>query len=514
MEYFERSASKIYRNTIFLYLRMLFLLVISLYTSRLTLEYLGVIDFGIYNVVAGVITVLSFLSNSMALAVNRFLSFEMGTGNIAKLRDIFSISLKIHFIIALIVVLGGETIGLWFVNNKLVIPEDRLIAANYIYQFSIIAFVFTVLRVPYNAAIIAHEDMKIYSYLGVVEGLLRLSVVFSLKYVLQDRLITYGFLFALLTIGVSLYYGFHCKRKYKECSYKKTHDTKLFKEMLYYAGISTAGNLSSVVLDQGQNILLNIFFGPVVNAARGIAYQVNSAVTAFVGSIYSAATPQITKSFGANDKKYLAKVVNETTILSMIILTVLVIPIVVNLPLLLELWLGEGNVPDSTALFCRLILIGMLLSNSCRPLLISIQSSGNILRVHLYTGLIIIANIPIDYILLNFYHVPAHYIFIVYIISLIFFVLTILYLAKLQLNWEIKHYFFKIQLPLLILALASLGVSTLLYLFWRESLLSCFIEFLTSSVIMGVGSYVFVLPRESREQFNNVMRKYFKQKQH
>lgn len=477
---------------------MLFLMLITLYTSRLTLKYLGITDFGIYNVVAGIISVLSFLSNSMALSVNRFLSYAMGKNDENGLKEVFSLSVIIHIIIAIIVLLAGETVGLWFVNNKLVIPEERMLAANAIYQFSIISFVFTVIRVPYNGAIIAHEDMKIYTYLGLVEGVLRLLIVISLAFVLFDRLIVYGLLFASLTALVSIFYIVYCKKRYTECRVKRVKNRSLFNEMLSYAGISTMGNLSTVVLDQGQNILLNIFFGPAVNAARGISYQVNTAVSAFVSNIYSAATPQITKSFAAEDKEYLHKIVNETTALAMVILLAINIPVLSNLPYLLNLWLGE-NVPQLTAEFCQFILIGLLLSNCCRPLLIAIQSSGQIWRVHLYTSLVIIANIPIDYCLLKYTGMSASGVFLIYVISLFFFVAVVLYLSKVQLGWNIKQYVVRILIPVLLVFLVSSGVVSFTHRYISSDLLALLSDCVCSTIIVLTLSYYLILPQSLKD---------------
>ena len=506
MQYFEKNTKKVYINTLFLYGRMFFLMFITLYTSRLTLKYLGITDFGIYNVVAGIISVLSFLSNSMALSVNRFLSYAMGRNDKSGLKEVFSLSVIIHVFIALIVLLAGETVGFWFVNHKLVIPEDRMLAANVIYQFSIISFAFTVIRVPYNGAIIAHEDMKIYTYLGLVEGILRLLIVISLAFVLYDKLIIYGLLFASLTILVSLFYIFYCKRRYEECSVKKVSNRPLFREMLSYAGISTMGNLSTVVLDQGQNILLNIFFGPAVNAARGISYQVNTAVSAFVSNIYAAATPQITKSFAAEDKEYLHKIVNETTALAMVILLAINIPVITNLPYLLQLWLGE-NVPHLTAEFCQLILIGLLLSNCCRPLLIAIQSSGDIWRVHLYTSLVIIINIPVDYFLLKYAGMYASGVFLIYIISLFFFVAVVLYLSKVQLGWDIRLYVLKILIPVFLVFLVSSVVVKITHSYVSSDLLALISDCFCSTVVVLLLSYYIILPKSLKEGVIRIIRR-------
>lgn len=476
---------------------MLLLLGVNLYTSRIILEALGVIDFGIYNVVAGIIVVLSFVNNSMSLAVNRYISFEMGCDNGGNVNKIFSISVNIHVLIALMVVVLGETVGLWFINNKLVIPSDRIIAANWIYQFSILSFVMTVLRVPYNAMIIAYEEMKTYAYISIVEGLLKLSVAFCILYVTYDKLIVYGGLMALSVALITAVYIFFCLRNYTECRYHYIWDGELVKSMGRYAGISTMGNLSSVVLDQGQNILLNMFFGPILNAARGIAYQVNTALNVFVSNLYMAATPQITKSYAANDREYFVKIVNQTALFSQLCLTFLVVPVIVDLPYLLCLWLGD-DFPEAAVIFGRLVLINMFTTNMVKALLIALQSSSKIFKVHFYTGMLTICNIPIDYVLLKWFYIEAYQVFIVQFIIDLIFIYVVLYLAKKQLVWNISEYLFRVILPMFLLFISDV---LLLYIvmealpvnFWTVSL-----SFFISGCYVSLLALLFVLPPNIR----------------
>lgn len=491
---FEKSTKKVYKNTLFLYFRMLLLLGVNLYTSRIILEALGVIDFGIYNVVAGIIVVLSFVNNSMSLAVNRYISFEMGRDNGGAVGRIFSVSVNIHALIALMVIVFGETVGLWFVNYKLVIPPERIVAANWIYQFSIFSFVMTVFRVPYNAMIIAYEEMKAYAYISIVEGLLRLLIAYSILYITFDKLIVYGGLMALSVALVTVVYIFFCLHKYVECRYRFIWDGNLIKSMGQYAGISTMGNLSSVVLDQGQNILLNMFFGPVLNAARGIAYQVNTALNVFVSNLYMAATPQITKSYAADDREYFVKIVNQTALFSQLCLTVLVVPVIVELPYLLHLWLGDGF-PEATVIFGRLVLLNMFTANLVKTLLIALQSASKIFKVHFYTGMLTICNIPIDYVLLKWFHIEAYQVFIVQFIIDLIFIYVVLYLAKKQLVWNISEYLFRVILPMFLLFISDV---LLLYIIMEAlpvNFLTVSLSFLISGFFILFLAYMFVFPK-------------------
>mgnify|MGYP005895738503 CR=1 FL=1 len=488
---FERNSLKIYKNTTFLYVRLILIMGVTLYSSRVILEVLGVEDFGIFNVVGGIIVLLSFLNNAMTLSVNRFLAYEMGLSNSKALNKVFSTSVNIHAVIAVIALIIGETIGLWFVNNKLVIPADRLIAANWIYQFSILSFVFTVLRVPYNASVIAHENMKLYAYIGILEAILKLGIAFSLYILPGDKLIFYGILMALFTFIVTVFYYFYCRHKYEECIYHFVYDKKLSKVMLNYAGISTIGNMSSVVVDQGQNILLNLFFGPVVNAARSISYQISSALNSFVSNMYMAATPQITKAYAADDRDYLVKIVNQTSLIVMLFLSLLIVPVIFELPFAMRIWLGN-NIPEGTVLFARLILVYMFIVNIGRPLLIAIQSSGQILKAHVYTGLNSLLNLPIAYVALKYFNIEAYNIFIIQILISVVYCIILLYLSQTQLSWNIKLFVRKVIIP----GLSALGINFLMcglahsffpYGFLRV-LIVCMVSLLTmiavSSIVM------------------------------
>lgn len=486
---FERNSSKIYKNTAFLYVRLIFIMGVTLYSSRIILDILGVEDFGIFNIVGGLIVLLSFLNNAMALSVNRFLAYEMGLSNFQNLNKIFSTSVNIHVVIAIIVFVLGETIGLWFVDNKLVIPSDRISAASWIYQFAIVSFVFTVLRVPYNASVIAHENMKLYTYAGIFEAILKLGITFLLYIVPGDKLIWYGILMALFTFIMTAFYYLYCKHKYEECTYHYIYDKILSKNMLNYAGISTIGNMSSVVVDQGQNILLNLFFGPVVNAARAISYQVNTALNSFVSNLYMAATPQITKSYAAHDRDYLVKIVNQTSLIVMLFLSLLIVPLIFELPYAMKIWLGP-NIPEGTVLFTRLILLYMFISNIGRPLLIAIQSSSNILKVHIYTGLNSLLSLPIAYLALKLFNIEAYKIFVIQIFFCISHCIILLYLSRIQLAWDIKLFVNKVIIPGILafginLLMCGLVYSYLPYGFLRV-LIICVVSLLSMIVISSI----------------------------
>lgn len=291
------NTTRIAKNTLMLYFRQILIMLVSLYTVRVVLETLGAEDYGIYNVVAGVVTMFGFLSNSMAGASQRYLSFEIGRGDFERLKTIFSLSLTIFILIAVIIVLLAETVGLWFITNKLIIPSERRIVAYWVYQFSIISFVFTILTTPYMASIIAHEDMNIYAYVSIVEAMLKLGIVFVLNIIPFDKLQIYGILLCITTFINTAIYRIICTAKYKECQFKIYWNNILFKDIIGYTGWTLLGVLADIFKKQAITILLNQMFNPLVVAARSIAFTITGAVNSFFNQFMMALRPQIVKSY-------------------------------------------------------------------------------------------------------------------------------------------------------------------------------------------------------------------------
>ena len=288
---------RIAKNTLFLYFRMLLIMGVSLYTSRVVLRTLGVEDFGIYNAVGGIVTMFSFLNGSLGAATSRYITFELGRKDYVRLNNIFNAALLTHVFIGIIIVILAETVGLWFFYEKMVIPESRLNAAFWVYQISILSAFVSLTQVPYQATIIAHENMKIYAYVGMLEAMAKLAIVISLAYASFDRLILYASLLFLLNVSIILFYRIYCIRRYSESRLKLCKDKALYKDMFKYSGSDLIGNVSVLAQGQGLNLLLNVFFGPVVNAARAVAYQVQGAITQFGNNFITAVRPQIIKLY-------------------------------------------------------------------------------------------------------------------------------------------------------------------------------------------------------------------------
>ncbi len=396
----SESNKRIAKNTGMLYIRMMLTMAVSLYTSRIVLNTLGVEDFGIYNVVGGFVTIFGFLNSAMASATQRFLSFEIGKKDFLQLARVFRMSVNIHFIIALVILFLAETVGLWFVNTHLTIPGDRMVAANWVYQFSILAFMVSVVSVPYNAAIIAHERMKVFAWVSIIEVSLKLLIVFMLKWFGFDKLKLYAILIFVVSLIIRIIYGVYCSRNFKESKFRWFWDKSLFKILLSYAGWNLWGNAAGVVMAQGVNILLNIFFGPAINAARGIAYQVRSAVNSFVQNFQMAMNPQIIKSFASNDVKYMHQLIYQGAKYSFFLLFALSMPILLETQILLKIWLKI--VPEYTVIFTQLVIINILIDSISGPLMTAAQASG---KIKLYQGVVgglLLFILPISYVFLKF----------------------------------------------------------------------------------------------------------------
>lgn len=426
----RENTKRIAKNTLMLYVRMLFGMLVSLYTSRVVLQALGVEDYGIYNVVGGVVAMFSMISNSLSSSVSRFLTFELGRGDMERLKRVFSTSISIHIVLALIIVVLAETVGVWFLNTQMTIPDSRMVAANWVFHASIFSFVFCLLNVPYNASIVAHEHMNIFAYIGIGNILLRLFIVLYIAYApwVGDRLITYALLLVIVNIFVQVFYMFYCRSHFMECRSKIHFYKAIFKEMGTFAFWNFIGCTAGLLKEQGVNILLNIFIGPVVNAARGIAVSVNTAITSFSGNFMIALNPQITKSYAAGDYDYMNSLVERGSRFSFYIILVFILPVMLETEFILKLWLGIY--PEYSVSFVRLVLIVSaidVLSNT----LINLQTAtGKIRNYQLAVGGMLMMNFPLSYICLKLGLSPVSVYVVAIVVSVCCLVLRLLFLRK------------------------------------------------------------------------------------
>lgn len=404
-------------------------MLVTLYTSRVILNTLGVEDFGIYNVVGGVVTMFAFFNSAMSSATQRFLSFEIGKGDFVQLRKTFNATQIIHICIAVFIFILAETVGLWFVKTYLVIPPERLNAAIWVYHFSVLSFMVSIIQVPYNATIIAHERMNVYAYVSILEVALKLLIVYMLTWITYDKLKLYGILYFAVVFLIAAIYRIYTRRNFAESKFEVVKDKKLYKILISYSGWNLFGNIASVAKGQGVNILLNMFYGPAVNAARGIAMQVQAAVNSFVSNFQMAVNPQIIKSYATDEKKYMAALVIRSSKFSFYLLFLLSLPILLEVDQILKLWLI--TVPEYASIFTTLVLIIILIDCVSGPLMTSVQATGKIQLYQAIVGTLQFLILPISYLFLYYGYTPEITLYINIAISIIALTFRLFFLRKL-----------------------------------------------------------------------------------
>lgn len=445
---------RIAKNTIMLYIRMLFGMFVSFYTSRVILNALGVEDYGIQNVVGGFVSMFSLISMSLSSSVGRFLTFELGKGDYESLKKVFSTSVLIHIGLVIIVFVLSETVGVWFVNNKMVIPENRLYAANWVFQASILSFVFGLLSVPYNALIVAHERMSAFAYIGILEIVLKLVIVLFVAYCPYelDKLIIYSLLLTGSGILMRFIYVSYCRRNFNESELNFHFDKHCLKEMGAFAGWNFIGCSALLLKNQGVDILLNLYFGPVVNAARGIASTVNGAISSFSSNFMTALNPQITKSYAADDREYTLSLVERGSRFSFFIMFMFALPIFIEADFVLTIWLKQY--PEHTVSFVRLIL-ALSLCDIISNTLITLQSAtGKIRNYQLAVGGMLLLNFPLSYICLKLSCPPESVLFVAIIVSVFCMILRLLFLRR-MVNLSIRRFVYNVCVKIIIVVLAS-----------------------------------------------------------
>lgn len=400
------NNKRIAKNTAILYVRMVILMAVNLYSSRIVLEKLGVEDYGIYNAVAGFISMFALMTNSLTAAISRFLTFELGKLSVAdkkeviskRLRETFSTSIIIQIIIGLIIIVLSESFGVYFLNSEMNIPESRMTAANWVFQFSLITFFINMISIPYNAIIIAHEKMSVFAYIGLFQGFSTLFIAFLIDAFPIDSLIAYSGLLCLLSIIIRLQYGMYCNRNFEESRFSCVFRKDLLKEIFGFAGWNFIGASSGVLRSQGVNVLMNIYCGPVVNAARGLSVQVNSAVQQFSGNFTTALNPQITKHYAAGDVNYSISLVFQGARFSLYLYSFLAIPIIIETDTILNLWLHE--VPSHTVAFIRLVMVYSMIESLSGTMTTLMLATGNIRNYQLLVGGLQLLHFPAAWIVL------------------------------------------------------------------------------------------------------------------
>ncbi len=462
------NNTRIAKNTIFLYIRMLLIMMVTLYTSRVLLNVLGIEDYGIYNVVGGMVTMFAFFTSSLSNVTQRFFNFELGQGNIEKVRNVFNISVLIYFSISLITLIVVEIIGLWLIYHKLVIPVDRLNAAIWVFQATVFSLFFTLNGIVYNSILIARENMKVYAYIGLAEALSRLMIALILSYLCYDKLKLYAILLLLVTIGIQFCYFFSCK-KYPECKYHFFWKKEMFLDLLKFASWNTLGTAVWAINEQGINVLLNIFFGPVVNASKGISSQVNSAVNNFGMNFFTAVRPQIVKSYANKNIPYFLKLVFNSSRYSFFLLLLVSLPLLFRTDYILYFWLGK--VPEFASSFVSWIIIYSLINVLTNPLWSAIQAIGRLKKYCLIGSTVYLTAFPISYILLIQGNNPI-IVFKVLVFVRLIYLLVVIKIVTYYVSFSFRYYVSLVFVPILRVTILTVLLAGVINSFFPVDFLS------------------------------------------
>lgn len=494
------------KNTLLLYTRMLLILAVQLYSSRVVLQALGVDDYGIYNVVGGIVSIFAFLNAAMSSSTQRYITYYLGFDR-NKIGLVFSNCFFVHVIIAGIVLVFAETIGLWFLNNKLVIPEPRMQAAFWIFQFSIISTIISILSVPYNACIIAHEKMSAFAYISIFEVLFKLGIALLIINISYDRLIVYAFLIMVAQLLTRQMYIWYCNKYFSCIKLKSKIDDSLLKELFSFVGWNVFGGISNVMYTQGINILLNIFFGPAVNAARGVAVQVQSVVLQFSQNFQTAINPQITKSYAVGELKQMHNLIYKSSRYTFFILLVMILPVFLEAEMLLRLWLGD--VIEWSVVFIRLMLLIIFVDSIANPLMIASAATGKVKKYQTIIGGTMLLIVPISYILLKFNINPP----IVFIVHFIFCLITFvqrLFIIRPMISLNIEEYLREVVLTILKVGVCTIILPVSLY-FILDNCISNNLLIILLSVVCAIVSILMIGLKEGEKRFlSKYIKKYYK----
>ena len=483
------NSKRLAKNTILLYIRTFITLIVMLYTSRVVLRQLGVEDYGIYNVVGGVVTMFSVLTASLSTAISRFTTFELGRGDKKQINKVFCTSVNILIILIVIIVILIETIGLWFLNNKMIIPTERLAAANWVFQFSVIAFAINLWSVPYSALIIAHEHMTAYAYIGIVDAILRLAVAFLIAYNPFDKLIYYALLLMFSQIIIRFIYSLYCKKHFDESKFKLIFDKGLTKEMFGFAGWNFVGCSADVFRDQGGNIIINLFYPPAVNAARAIAMQVSSAIQSFVNNFMTAIRPQITKSYAVGNNDYVLNLIYRGSKYIFFLFLLMALPIWVTTPYLLQLWLGVGQVPEHTVNFVRLVLFLIMNETMSGPIITAVQATGDIKKYQLIVGGFQLLNLPLSYIFL-YLGFPVECVFVVAVIISCAIVFLRVFMLRRMVNISLFKFYISVYFRSILVGIVAAVVPVIYMLNTEQSMASFLLQCVLTLVFSVLSIYI------------------------
>lgn len=498
----SQNNKRIAKNTLLLYFRTIFIMLISLYTSRVILNVLGVDNYGIYNVVGGFVAMFSLLSGSLSSSISRFITFELGKGNLEKLKRVFVTSVNIQMCISILILIFGEIVGMWFLNTHMNIPENRIVAANWVLQCSLFMFCINLISIPYNACIIAHERMTAFAYVSILDAVLRLAVCYLIIISPFDKLISYSVLLIIVSIIIRLVYGVYCGRHFEECHYHFIKDTSLIKDMFGFAGWSFFTNACYLFNTQGVNILINIFFGVTLNAARGIATQVEGAIMQFVNNFTMAVNPQITKKYAAGDIQEMFKLVCRGAKFSYFLLLLFALPVMFEAEYILKLWLKI--VPEHTVVFLRLTIIGAMLNMLGNTGYTACAATGNIRRYVLWISTIGCLVFPLTWVAYKF-GLPAESTYIIFILVYIGVNFVRLYIMRGLLRFPITMFVNEVILKIFLVTIVSVLLPFLVHNIIEESFLRLVLVLIICIVASGLSTYKLGLSMQEKKAIKRII---------
>lgn len=498
-----KNNKRIIKNTLYLTIRMIFVLGVSLYTTRIFLSVLGVEDFGIYNVVGSFVTMFAFLNNAMTTGIQRFYNIELGKHGVMGANKVYITSIYSQFVLAFVILILAETVGLWYMYNKMVIADVRFEAALWIFQFSVMSLLINIMSVPFSGAIMAHEKMDFYALVSIVDVLLKLGVAIILPYVPTDKLVTYGVLMLIISVANFAMYAIYARVKFEEIRFTLVFHKTLFKNLLSFSGWNIFGKIAIMFKEQGLNMLLNFFFGPVVNAARGVAFQVNNALAGFVSNINIAVKPQLTQSYAQGEKQRTFSLMFSISKLCYLILLVLAIPICTEINYILHIWLG-GNVPDYTGIFVVIVIATTFINNLNAPVSYVVHAIGKMKKYQIITTTIELCILPVAYVILKMGAEP----WVVFLVA--FFFVSIgqiasLFILKELERFSIRQYVKEVALPLFFITICSIIIPYLFTCGFSECFGRLIVVFVISTLTIIVLSYIFAMNKTEKDMINKII---------
>lgn len=492
----DGAQKRLAKNTVMLYIRMIVIMIVTLYTTRVVLNVLGETDYGIYNIVGSVVVSMIFIQNSLMSATQRFLSYELGLKEGEDVSKVFSASMVLHLRFLVIIVAILETVGLWFLNRVLDIPPDRIVAANIVYQFSILTFCLNLIRIPYNSIIISYESMNIYAVLSIVEAFLKLSVVIALKYLAFDKLILYGILIFGITFVINALYIGYCRKNYRDdikIDFKV--EKPVVKKMQGFLGWNLLGGITGVATGEGPNYFMNYYLGVSVNAAMGIAKQVSGAVYGFTSNFQSAFNPQIVKAYAAEEKDYLFVLITRTSLLSFYLMFIIAFPVIICSDFIFNLWLVD--VPQYAIVFCVLIMLGQMVSAMGSPLWMVAHATGDIKVYQIVISCINLLIIPASFVILKLAFEPYYILAFQILINISVFIFRLFYIRG-KLGFSVRQFAKEVVLKCMYLSLIIIPIPLILS-YYASTVWQSILVIIASLVISGVLIFFGGLDKETRE---------------